>query len=502
MTEISSVAVVGGGIAGLATAWLLSRRYSVTLFEREPELGGHAHTVTVQDALGPLGIDTGFVVYNERNYPLLTAFFDFFQVPTQDTDMSFSYALEPEGVVYAGTRLGTLFAQRRNLLRPRFLRMVVDILRFNRLSKRLLTEVPARDLLALSLGEFLEQHRFSRAFQEDYLLPMAAAIWSCPLATMRDFPVQPFLRFFLNHGLLDLSNRPQWRTVVGGSQAYVSRVKAALGSTRIVHQPVRSVHRDDRGWRIRTETQTETQTETGTGTEAGTKAETNGNTSLKYSEQVQREEFGSSGEMGERNGTDRTFDAVVLACHADESLALLESPDPDISAVLAACRFQANRAILHTDTALMPRLPQVWASWNYLAQRGGSTDSRVSVSYYMNQLHRFDSRRHYMISLNPWREPHPEAVLGEYQWQHPIMDQAALQAQAALPGLQGRRGLYLAGAWTGYGFHEDGIRSAVTVARSLGVVPPWAASTNRDASNIDQTLLDTSPTPARTGIAD
>lgn len=416
------IAVIGAGVSGLAAAWLLQQRHEVRLFEREDVLGGHAHTVEVPDPERPVAIDTGFVVYNERNYPLLTRLFAELAVPTQPTDMSFSYSLQPSGIEYAGTDLNTLFAQRRNLLRPRFLRMVADILRFNRLGKRLLDH---RDPGELTLGEFLAEHRFGRGFAEDYLLPMAAAIWSCPTATMRAFPVRGFLEFFRNHGLLDIEGRPQWRTVVGGSRVYVQRLAARLGPDTVRHDAVHRVARAGDRWQV---------------TAAG------------------------------RN---ETFDRVVFACHADDARAMLATPTPEQAAVLAAFQFQPNRALLHTDTRLLPASRRVWASWNYLTHRQGVDEQAVSVSYYMNHLHRLDSRQHYIISLNPWQEPHPDTVLGEYHWRHPVMDTAAVEAQRRLPALQGQSGVYLAGAWTGFGFHEDGMRSAVEVARRLGVVPPW-----------------------------
>lgn len=420
--ERQRIAVIGAGISGLAVAWLLQQRHEVRLFEKETVLGGHAHTVAVTDPQGPIQIDTGFVVYNERNYPLLTRLFAALDVATQPTDMSFAYSLQPRGIEYAGTDLDTFFAQRRNLLRPRFLRMTADILRFNRLGKRLLSDDQVGNI---PLGEFLQRHRFGRGFTEDYLLPMAAAIWSCPAATMRLFPVRGFLEFFRNHGLLDIEGRPQWRTVVGGSRSYVERLAAQLAPGTIRHAGAEQVSRVGAQWRIATATDSE------------------------------------------------SFDAVVFACHADDALRLLANPTLTQAAVLGACRFQPNRAVLHTDTRLMPVQRKVWSSWNYLTRQQGIDEQNVSVSYYMNNLHRLDRRAHYIISLNPWLEPHPTTVLGEYQWRHPVMDGSAIEAQARLPDIQGQNGIHIAGAWTGFGFHEDGIRSAVEVADRLGCAPPW-----------------------------
>jgi len=425
------IAIIGGGVSGLAAAWLLQQRHDVRLFEKETVLGGHAHTVEVVDPQGPVSIDTGFVVYNERNYPLLTRLFAELDVPTQPTDMSFAYSLQPGGIEYAGTDLNTLFAQRRNLVRPRFLRMTADILRFNRLGKRLLA---GNQLSEVTLGEFLDAHRFGRGFTEDYLLPMAAAIWSCPSATMRQFPVRGFLEFFRNHGLLDIEGRPQWCTVVGGSRVYVQRLAERLEPGTVRHAGVEQVTRVAGRWQVATATDSE------------------------------------------------TFDAVVFACHADDALRMLANPTLTQAAILGACQFQPNRALLHTDTRLMPASRKVWASWNYLTRQQGLDEQRVSVSYYMNSLHRLDRREHYIISLNPWMEPHPTTVLGEYHWRHPVMDTAAVEAQARLPGIQGENGIYIAGAWTGFGFHEDGMRSAVEVAARLGCVPPWEGAADTPAA--------------------
>ncbi|OOC50178.1 NAD(P)/FAD-dependent oxidoreductase [Thioalkalivibrio versutus] len=419
----SRIAVIGGGIAGLSAAWILQTRHQVQLFEAEPELGGHAHTVEVPDPQGHTAIDTGFVVYNERNYPLLTRLFTELDVPTQDTDMSFGYSRQPAGVEYAGSDLNTLFAQRRNLVRPTFLRMARDILRFNRLGKGLFERGESPEG---TLGAFLARHRLGRGFTEDYLLPMAAAIWSCPPEEIREFPAASFLQFFHNHGLLDLRDRPQWRTVVGGSREYVQRLAGRLEPGSVVHQPVRAVIPEADRWRVLTHDQA-----------AG-------------------------------------FDAVVFACHANTARWLLNKADPARERLLAACRFQPNRAVLHTDPALMPRSRRVWSSWNYLSGRSTQARDSVSVSYWMNRLHRLERRQDYIISLNPWREPHPNTVLGEQHWEHPVMDTAAEKARQRLAATQGENNLYFAGAWMGYGFHEDGLRSAVSIGRSLGIEPPWS----------------------------
>lgn len=417
-----TVAVIGAGIAGLASAWFLRENYAVSIFEREPVLGGHARTLEIRDPEGTIGIDVGFIVFNPRNYPLLTRLFETLDVPTQDTDMSFGYSVQPQGIEYAGTSLAALFAQKSNLLRPRFLRMLADILRFNRMARR---ELAAAGRPSESLGDFLQRNRFGKGFAEDYLLPMGAAIWSCPSCTMLNFPARSFLRFFHNHGLLDLADRPQWRTVKGGSRAYVERLRDALQGHRIHHGPVTQVRRHGNQWEV------------------------------------------------SHGGTTHSFDRVVLACHADQALGLLHHPSEDLAEVLGSIRFQNNRAVLHTDLRWLPRLPEARSSWNYLSRNTGSTDPEICVSYWMNRLHRLESRTPYIVTLNPWSNPHPTTMIAEMEWQHPIFDLRAIKAQKDLVALQGRDGLYVAGAWTGYGFHEDGIRSALSVARAMGISDPW-----------------------------
>ena len=454
--ERSRIAVIGGGIAGLAAAWILQSRHRVQLFEAEKEAGGHAHTVDVPDPQGVTPIDTGFIVYNERNYPLLTRLFGDLAVATRDTDMSFAYSRQPAGLEYAGSDLNTLFAQRRNLLRPRFLRMVGDVLRFNHLGRKLFDRGEAPDG---TLGTFLAQHRLGRSFSEDYLLPMAAAIWSCPVEEIREFPAASFLRFFHNHGLLDLRDRPQWRTVTGGSREYVQRLVARLEPGTLVHQPVRAVTPDASQWQVLTD------------------AEAAG------------------------------FDAIVFACHANTARRLLDRVDDERERLLADCRFRPNRAVLHTDCSLMPRSRRVWSSWNYLTGRTTQTRDQVSVSYWMNRLHRLERRQDYILSLNPWREPHPTTVLYERQWEHPVMDSAAEKARQRLATTQGQNGLFFAGAWMGYGFHEDGLSSALAVGRSMGIEPPWSqpvrppVRTGRTAPATGTAGYGGSPTPADASAA-
>lgn len=423
--ERMRIAVVGAGIAGLGAAWLLKGRHEVTIFERNGRLGGHSNTIEVDSGGAALGVDTGFVVYNERNYPHLTRLFRHLGVETQPTDMSFAASVDDGRVEYAGSDLNTLFAQRANLVSPAYWGMLRDVLRFNRDARRSLR---TGDAEGLSLGAYLARGGYGARLADHYLLPMAAAIWSCPTRTMRDFPAVGFLHFFRNHGLLDLVDRPQWRTVVGGSRRYVERLCADLPGSAHAGTPVARVQRASSGVRVLT-----------------------------------------------ADGAEHLFDAAVLACHADEALRLIDSPRPAETAVLSKFGYQQNRTILHSDAALMPRQRRVWSSWNYLAATGASGTERVSVSYWMNRLQGLPGSRQFFVSLNPLREPRPESVVAELSYHHPVFDAEAMRAQGLLGQLQGRDRLWFCGSYAGYGFHEDALASAVGVARLLGAEAPWAA---------------------------
>jgi predicted NAD/FAD-binding protein len=430
-TPRKSLAVVGSGIAGLSAAWLVRRDYSVTLIERNDYLGGHTHTLLVEEEDQQIPVDTGFIVYNEPNYPHLSRLFAQLGIKTQDTDMSFGVSVGPGRLEYAGDNLDTLFAQRRNLLRKDFLHMLKEILRFNRQCKGLLKR---NGLGEISLGEFLDRYGYATGFRDHYLLPMAAAIWSCPTTAMLDFPAASFARFFDNHGLLSLSGRPQWRTVCGGSWSYVKKLAAQLHNTTHIANPVLAVRRDAQGVRLRL-----------------------------------------------ADGQSMHFDAVVLACHADEALGLLENPSELERTLLSAFHYQTNRAWLHTDTALMPHSRKVWSAWNYLASdRDPDSSVSVSVTYWMNRLQRLNSRCNYLVSLNPLKPPRDEQVIAEMSYEHPVFDQTAMSAQPRLAELQGRDRIWFCGSYFGYGFHEDALRSSVQVARALGATIPWEADAASD----------------------
>lgn len=426
------VAVVGSGVAGLGAAWLLSKRHRVTLYEKDNRIGGHAHTVEARakDGAGEvraIPVDTGFIVYNEATYPNLIALLGHLGVASETSNMSFSASIDRGAIEYSGGTWTGLFAQPSNLFRPGHWRMLRDAMRFFRDG----TAMAVAGVEGPKLGEFLAQGGYSRAFVANHLIPMAAAIWSCPPAKMLDFPARSFCAFFRNHGLLQIFDRPLWRTVKGGSREYVKALLADIGP--------------------------------GLGREGGAKSV--------------RVEPGGIKVQG-ADGRVRRFDRVVMAGHADESLALIDNPTPEERAILGAFAFQPNLAVLHQDAALMPKRKLAWASWNYLAERDGAdmTGERlVSVTYWMNKLQNLDRGFPLFVSLNPIRAPRPDTVLGAWEYMHPAFDAGTLAAQARLPGIQDRRGLIFAGAWTGYGFHEDGLRSGLEAAERLGVRRPWSS---------------------------
>lgn len=408
------IAVVGTGIAGLGTAHLLGRRHEVVVYERDRRIGGHAHTHEVPSAQGPVAVDTGFIVYNERNYPLLTALFADLDVPTIPSTMSFGVSVDRGRVEYSGQSARALLAQPRNLARPGFLRMLADIPRFNRAALAFLQS----DAADRTLASLLDELGLGEGFRRWYLLPMAAAIWSAPLATVMGFSARCFLRFYANHGLLQVTGQPLWRTVAGGSRVYVDKL---VRRTRA---------------RFRT----------GTGVARV------------------RGEPGGRVEIVDTEGQRDRFDRVVLACHADQALAMLDAPAPRLATLLERFPYQPNRAVLHSDPRLMPRRRAAWSSWNYLADQRTEETSRVSVTYWMNRLQSLPMSQPLFVTLNPLDEPDPASVHAEMVYDHPLFGSDTPRAQAELQALQGMAGIYFAGAWTGYGFHEDGLRSAHVVA--------------------------------------
>jgi predicted NAD/FAD-binding protein len=417
------IAVVGSGISGLASAYLLQKRFDVTLYEAGAYFGGHTNTVDIEVEGIKQSVDTGFLVFNQKTYPNLIALFKELSVDSYDTDMSFGVSVDGGQIEWAGTNLDTVFAQRKNIVSLSFINMLRDILRFNKEAEKNL----AQSLISkISLGELLKQGSYNKRFQDHYLVPMAAAIWSSSPKDILDFPASTFLRFCLNHALLQVNDRPTWKTVKGGGRSYVSKILATLPDKRL-NSPVSQVERRHGKVEVTSKGKTE------------------------------------------------SYDQLVFATHAPTSLSLLKDANIDEQRVLSQFRYQANRAVLHTDTQLLPKNQKVWSAWNYIGARAGQDDSAVCVSYLLNQLQRLDVKTPVIVTLNPAIEPDPSKVLRSFDYEHPIFDQAAIDGQAALAEIQGKNQVWFAGAWSGYGFHEDGLKSALRVARELNAAPQWIA---------------------------
>lgn len=417
------IAVIGGGISGLGAAWILGQQHEVHLFESEDRLGGHAHTVQVQDLRGEnLPVDTGFLVYNELTYPHLKEFFRELQVETTESDMSLAIRALHKQLEWAGTSLDTVFAQRGNLLRPGFLRMLLDIMRFHREAE---TNLKLAQEQGWSLGDLLLRGRYSEQFRRDYLLPIGAAIWSTPEKGMESFPASTFLAFFINHRLLQINDRPIWRTVKNGSIEYVKRVAEKIP---FVHAGA-AVH------------------------------------------SVRRQEGGVQVSVG---GETLFFDRVVFATHAPVTKRILQDQSALEERILGAVRTSGNRTLLHQDESLMPEQRKCWSSWNVLSAPPGRELDAVSLTYYINKLQPLGTTENYFVTLNPRHQI--KGPLREFHYEHPQFDRAAIEAQNLLPQIQGQGGIYYAGAWTRYGFHEDGLLSAVNVAERFNISPPWKAS--------------------------
>jgi len=414
------IAVIGGGIAGIASSYLLQRKHEVTLFEKNDYVGGHTHTVVLEQ--GPdrgLPIDTGFIVLNDRTYPLLNRFLAQLGVPIRKTDMSFSYACRETGLEYASRNLDGFFAQRRNLLRPRFWNLLRNIFRFNKKTLQYLSE---ERLQGLTLEQYLKQTGFHGDIIDKYLIPMSAAIWSTPDLHMMDFPAESFFRFMANHGLLSINDQPQWYHIEGGSHSYVKAFLKNFRGTVYVNRGVKHIRRTEKGVVLSTE------------------------------------------ENGEVH-----FDRAVIAAHADEAFTMLSDPSPEEIRLLSPWSYTQNRTLLHTDSSLLPKNRRAWASWNYLRERDSLSGSPITVTYHMTRLQHLSTSRDYCVTLNP-ALPIPVAnIIREMDYSHPLYNFAALDTQTGLPDLNGNRHTFYCGSYFGHGFHEDALRSAVQVAKRFGI---------------------------------
>jgi len=416
------IAVIGSGISGNSAAWALSASHDVVLYEKRARPGGHSATADIDYDGTPLSVDTGFIVYNERNYPNFTALLDHLGVASEFSDMSFALSADDGKLEWSGDNLNAVFAQRKNLVSPRFLRMLRDMFRFN---KKAVEDLRAGHLTGVTLGDYLTRERYSAGFVNDYLLAMGAAIWSTPINEMRDYPAESFVAFFENHRLLSF-DRPLWRTVSGGSRNYVTRLLAPLADTMRLATPVTRITRHDNQVTI---------------------TDSTGHTDI--------------------------FDHVVLASHTDQSLAMLGDPSPEERSILGAIRYRPNEVYLHRDENLMPKSKRVWASWNYMSDRDAGETRDVTVSYWMNRLQNIDRSKPVFVTLNPFKAPREDLTFAKYVYDHPQFDASALSAKKRLADIQGVNNTWYCGAWCGHGFHEDGLVSGLDVARALGARLPW-----------------------------
>jgi len=417
---MARIAIIGTGISGLGSAYLLNPDHEITVYEKAPRIGGHSRTVTVDYDGRALPVDTGFIVFNRPNYPNLSGLFSHLGVPSHASDMTFAASIRDGWLEWGAKDLGAVIGQRRNLLRPKFGLLVRDVMIFNARAQNMVERHPD-----LSLEGLIRKLGLGDWFRRYYLLPMSGAIWSCPPCEMMNFPARTLVRFFANHHLLSVTGQPQWRTVTGGSQEYVRRLTAPFAHRIRVNCGAVAVTRQE------------------------------GKVQVKDSQ-----------------GGFESYDQVVMACHGDETQALLKDSDRDEQAVLSAFRYQKNRAVLHRDPSLMPRRRRCWASWVYSSD-GDFFHPKITVTYWMNLLQGIDQNYPLFVSLNPKRDIPEALIFDEAEFDHPLFDQAAIAAQSRIAALQGRRGTWYAGAHLGHGFHEDGLASAVWVARTLGAAIPW-----------------------------
>lgn len=413
------IGVIGSGIAGMSAAWLLSKKHDVFLYEKDDRVGGHANTVSAHGT----DIDTGFIVYNEKNYPNLIALFDHLDVETKETDMSFGVSMNGGRLEYTGTDVFGMFAQKRNLLRPSFWLLIKDILRFYKESAEVIN---SEKFQGFTLRDYLTLNNYSESFIQDHLLPMGAAIWSTPVDTMLDYPLISFINFCDNHGLLQVSDRPKWRTVAGGSHNYVKKLTAPFRQNIKLNKSVTNVWSDK-----------------------------------------------NHAYILDRNGEIDRFDHIVMASHGDQSLDMLPKGFKSERDLLKNFQYQANIAHLHTDENLMPKNKKAWSSWNYLGDSHNG-DNSVCVTYWMNKLQHLETKTNYFVTLNPTQMPRDGSIIRSFLYHHPVFDQAAIDAQENLWAIQGKKRVWFCGSYFGYGFHEDALQSGLAVAEELGAVRrPW-----------------------------
>ncbi|WP_415912027.1 NAD(P)/FAD-dependent oxidoreductase [Neptuniibacter sp. QD37_11] len=434
------IAIVGSGISGLSCAWLLNKVHDVTLYEKDDRLGGHSNTVSFEHKNQSIDVDTGFIVFNPVNYPNLVEFFKTLDVKTCETDMSFAVSINQGQLEYSGTGLSGLLAQKSNVFKPSFWNMIREVMHFYRNSEALSQQ---HNLDEMTLGDLLTQEGYSKHFIYDHLLPMGAAIWSTPVEQMLNYPASCFMRFCRNHGLVQLSNRPQWRTVIGGSKNYVNKVAETLGGNIRINSRIHKIIRSDNCVFIE-----------------------------------------------DHHGKREQYDDVVLACHSDQALALLESPTDEEKRLLQNFPYQRNKAYLHLDASLMPKREKVWSSWNYLSEGIRDKSQDVSVTYWMNQLQPLNTDTPIFVSLNPLKEPEQGSIIRSFFYDHPAFGKESLQSQKELWSLQGKQRTWFCGAYFGYGFHEDGLQAGLAVAEELGGIPrPWVVQDKNSRIHVHESKI-------------
>jgi predicted NAD/FAD-binding protein len=415
------IAIIGSGISGLSCAWLLNKKYDITLFEKNNYLGGHSNTASIDYDGSKINVDTGFIVFNFRTYPNLKAFFELLNVKIKKSNMSFGVKDLDNFFEYSGNNLSGLFAQKRNLFNLRFLKMLQDIIKFNKNAIKLIEK--EEDIEDKTLSSFIDELKLGDYFKNYYLFPMAGAIWSCPLELIKNYPAKTFLQFFYNHGLLTVTNQPQWYTVDGGSKEYVKKIANSFSN------------------KIRLE-----------------------------SNIVKSEKSGDKIILTDDKGFTDEFDHVIFASHADQTYKIISDKTTQEKEILSKIKYSKNTAILHKDKNQMPKNQKAWASWIYLSKK---KENKVSLSYWMNNLQNIGNSHPLFVTLNPIDEVNKDDIFRSYQYQHPIFNNEAITAQENLEKIQGKRNIWFCGAWTKYGFHEDGLNSAINIAKHFGIEAPW-----------------------------
>ncbi len=417
------IAIIGSGISGLGAAYLLHKDHDITVYEKEGYIGGHSRTIDVDTSDGKIAVDTGFIVFNHRNYPHLTALFKELDVPTVKSDMSFGVSINEGWLEYGTKHLSNVFAQKRNVFRKDFHHMIKDILRFNKEAQPFIQKNPKA-----SMEQCVEALGMRDWFVRYYILAMGGAIWSTPLSQMLQFPAATMVQFFENHGLLSTSGQPQWYTVEGGSREYVQRLVHGFRDKILLNCSVKKVERQ-----------------------------------------------GTHVLLTDQNNQTVQYDQVVFACHSDQALKIIENPHQIEQEVLGNIRYQPNRVVVHRDTSFMPKRRKAWSSWVYLSESRTDKEPAVALSYWMNNLQSLPTKDPIIVTLNPTREPDAKLIDNEHIFHHPVFDQSAILAQNRIDDIQGTHNLWFCGAWQRYGFHEDGLLSAVQMSKKLGATIPWEA---------------------------